>query len=204
MKRIIFTSIFLIAFYIVTQAQTTHTISISGLSFSPSSLNISVGDNVQFNGNSTHPIAEVSMETWNANGDTPLAGGFSFSTGVGNKTFNTIGTFYYICENHYSSGMKGEITVSAVTSIDIIQESKEFNIFPNPLNKDFLTISYYQNNSSIIAITIFDITGKRKIVRSEKLINNQIIIDCSELITGIYIVQINLDDQITSTKLVKK
>ncbi|NOQ27714.1 MAG: T9SS type A sorting domain-containing protein [Bacteroidales bacterium] len=203
MKRLLFTSIFLLALYIGTQAQTTHTISISGLSFSPSSLNISVGDKVQFNGSSSHPIAEVSEETWNANSNTPLAGGFSFPSGLGEKTFNMVGTYYYICENHYSSGMKGKITVSAVTALEDIPESIELKIFPNPLDKDYLTISLNRNPISTLEITIFDITGSSKIVKSNNLDKDQII-DCSDLLSGIYIVQINMDNNISSTKLVKR
>lgn len=204
MKRIFFTSIFLLALYIGTQAQTSHTIGISGLNFVPFNLAISVGDRVIFNGSSNHPIAEVSQETWNANSNSPLAGGFSFSSGVGNETFNTIGTYYYICENHYSTGMKGKITVSAVTALEDIPESKELNIFPNPLDKDYLTISLNRNPKSTLEITIFDITGTSKLVKSNILDKEQVIIDCSDLLSGIYIVQINLDNKISSTKLVKR
>lgn len=204
MKRIIFTPFFLIAFYLGTLAQTTHTINISGLTFSPSNLAISVGDKVVFNGSSNHPIAEVSMSTWDANGNTVLAGGFSFPSGVGEKTFNTEGTYYYICQNHISSGMKGKITVSAVTSINGQNFSEGINIFPNPLKSDFLTISFNKNPSAEIEIVIFDITGKSIIVKSEILDNNQVIIDCSHLLSGLYILQVDINNYVSTKKFVKK
>lgn len=203
MKRLIFTSAFLLAISIGILAQTSHTVGISGLNFVPFNLAISVGDRVVFNGSSNHPIAEVSEDTWNANSNTPLSGGFSFSSGSGNEVFNTIGTYYYICENHYSTGMKGKITVSALTSVNDIADH-EFNIFPNPLNDDILTISLNTNPKSLLEITIFDITGTSKVFKSTIPDKNQVILDCSDLLSGIYIVQINLDNKISSTKLVKR
>ncbi|MCB2204575.1 T9SS type A sorting domain-containing protein [bacterium] len=94
---------------------TTHTVVNSGFSFSPSSLTINVGDTVVFNLGSAHNVVEVSQATWNANGNTPLSGGFTLPFGGGTLIFSTAGTEYYVCSPHASSGMKGTINVVQTT-----------------------------------------------------------------------------------------
>merc|ERR1711975_133496 len=54
---------------------TEYTISNSGLTFTPETLVVSVGDEVTFSVGSIHPVVEVSAETWMMNGSTPLDGG---------------------------------------------------------------------------------------------------------------------------------
>lgn len=94
---------------------TTHTITNSGLSFTPSTLTINVGDTVTWNIGGSHNVVEVSQSTWNSNGNTPLTGGFSTPFGGGTVVFTSTGTHYYVCSPHASSGMKGTITVEQKT-----------------------------------------------------------------------------------------
>ena len=96
-------------------AATTHTVTNSGLTFSPSTLTINVGDTVVWNIGSSHNVVEVSQSTWNSNGNTPLTGGFSTPFGGGTVVFSSTGTHYYVCSPHASSGMKGTITVEQKT-----------------------------------------------------------------------------------------
>lgn len=88
------------------------TITSAGLTFTPASLTITQGDTVTWAVGATHPVLEVSMATYNANGSTGN-GGFSIPSGNGFQVFNTPGTYYYICTNHIGAGMKGTITVNA-------------------------------------------------------------------------------------------
>jgi plastocyanin len=87
-----------------------HTIVDSGLSFSPATLNISVGDTVVFSLDPMHNAIEVSQTTWNNNGNTSN-NGFQVSFGGGTVIFPTAGTYYYVCSPHAGSGMKGIINV---------------------------------------------------------------------------------------------
>jgi len=204
MKRLIFTSVILLFFSLLSFSQTTHTVNISGLNFAPSNLTISVGDIVNFNGSSNHPILEVSMETWNSNGSTALPGGFAYPSGVGEMMFNTEGTYYYICENHISSGMKGKITVSTPTSTNDIDVFTNIGIYPNPLEQDILNISYDEFNNSNLEVSVFDITSKSLINKAFNHSNNNMTINCSKLSSGVYIVQFRVDDKIKTSKLIKK
>lgn len=89
-------------------------VSASDFSFSPSSIAINVGDTVKWTASGSHTI------TSGTGASDPNAGAlFSqhVSTGqVFSFVFTLPGTFHYFCEFHESSGMKGTITVTALTS----------------------------------------------------------------------------------------
>jgi len=92
-------------------------ITTNGMSFSPDTLNVSVGDTVIFNLGSTHNAVEVDEATWLLSG-TNSNGGFNFSFGsIGNLIIDSARTYYYVCQPHASSGMKGVI-ISEVINID--------------------------------------------------------------------------------------
>jgi plastocyanin len=203
MKRILFLSSLIVSFYISSFSQTTHEINISDFTFIPNDITIASGDKVSFNGSSDHPILEVSMDTWNSNENTALSGGFSIPSGVGEKTFSEEGTHYYVCENHFSSGMKGKITISTATTIDEANIRK-FSIYPNPLDQDYVTIILPYKSSTAINCAIYDLTGKLITQVTKVAGNKKITIDCSDFTPGIYIVQINFSNTIYSSKLVKK
>ncbi|OUV76047.1 MAG: hypothetical protein CBC83_01740 [Flavobacteriales bacterium TMED123] len=79
-----------------------------GLSFSIDTLYVNVGDSVKFQLGALHNAVEVSQSTWLAN-DTTSNGGFAVASGGGSILINSIGTYYYVCQPHISSGMKAVI-----------------------------------------------------------------------------------------------
>lgn len=86
------------------------TVTTAGLAFSPADVTITAGETVTWTNLSSHNVAEVDGPT-----DTTYNGGF-YSGAVGSvttwqHTFNTPGTYYYICEPHVFSGMRGSVTV---------------------------------------------------------------------------------------------
>ncbi len=92
---------------------TTHSVANVGSTFSPDSITITQGDTVLFTLQGTHNATEVDQATWLINDNTPLGGGFSIPFGGGTVTGLSIGTHYYVCDNHFGSGMKGRIVVQA-------------------------------------------------------------------------------------------
>ena len=184
-------------------AQETHVINVSGSTFSPSVLNIQIGDSVQFNSNSSHPVLEVSESTYNSNENTPLSGGFYFSDGVGKISYNVASTHYYVCEIHYALGMKGKIIFSAPTSIKNQNLYNGINLYPNPLNQDKLTIYGFQENDMDIQVKIFDLTRRSRYNTLESTQNNSIIIESATIPSGIYFVQIGYKNTIQNYKLIK-
>jgi plastocyanin len=87
------------------------TITTVGNTFSPDSTVIRFGDTVQFTNMVGHNAVEVSAATWNANGTTPLAGGFSTVVSGNTITGLSVGLHYYICTPNAALGMKGRIWV---------------------------------------------------------------------------------------------
>jgi len=93
-----------------TQAMT-FTVTNQGFDFSPDSFDVRPGDTVTWTLENIHNVVEVTEATYNANGNTPKAGGFSLPFGGGSFTFNTAGTYFYVCSPHAFEGMRGKITV---------------------------------------------------------------------------------------------
>jgi plastocyanin len=142
---------------------TTHIVTNSGFSFSPSSLTITLGDTVNFVLASIHTAREVDVATWNANGTTSN-GGFDLPNGGGTVVLNQVGIHYYVCVPHASLGMKGTITVNSATDVKNINETIP-DIFilkqnyPNPFNPT-TTISFKLQYKSLVSLKIFDALGR--------------------------------------------
>jgi plastocyanin len=92
---------------------TTFNVNISGNTFTPNDISICPGDVINFQTGPSNNAVEVSQATYNANGNTPLAGGFSVPLGGGTVNFPTIGVYYYVSIPNASLGMKGIIRVVA-------------------------------------------------------------------------------------------
>ena len=96
----------------------THKVTTAGFVFSPSELTIAVGDSVEFSPKAFHSATQVSQATYEANGKTPLPGGFDVdntaspaSLKVEIVKFSQAGVIYFVCTPHAAGGMKGKITV---------------------------------------------------------------------------------------------
>lgn len=200
----VFITLLLVFVFIKVQSQTTHTITTSSFTFSPADITIAVNDKVVFNTSASHPIVEVNQTTWNDNGNTALENGFVFPSGSGEITFTQEGIHFYVCDVHYSGGMKGKITVSNTTSLSLLPALNKATIYPNPLNVDILRVSLSQSVSVPVHAIIYDIVGNSRIKKSFKLNTNQLDIDCSELTSGLYIVQLSSLNRMSSIKFIKE
>jgi len=152
---------------------TTVTISNSGLVFTPSTITINAGDTVIFSLSSTHNASEVSQATWDADGNTALAGGFETPfSGTPEMVLPAqlgVGTHYYVCAAHASLGMKGTIIVQDLPTA--IMESRlqtTISVYPNPAsnlvkikaNKGILGARYSvsdQSGNQVLTGTLTDV-----------------------------------------------
>jgi plastocyanin len=203
MKKILLICLF-VSVVTIMNAQTTFNINKGvGNSFDPLTLTVTQGDIIHFNLTSFHSPLQVSLDTWNANGVTPLPGGFSFPNGSGDFTTTTPGTIYYVCTQHVAlDGMKGTITVNAITAINDIYKDGGGKLFPNPA-RDFIT---YQAKtiSRIKEIRIVDLTGRAvKVMQKPELSESQIRIEISNLDRGMYFIIVKSDDGIESGRFLK-
>ena len=82
------------------------------MDFTPEDLTIAVGDCVNFVMSNTHNAVEVSQETYESRGITPLDDGFEVDYGETLEVyFGEAGSHYYVCQPHAGMEMIGTITV---------------------------------------------------------------------------------------------
>jgi plastocyanin len=204
MKKIaIFTLILLFAVSGI-KAQITHTISDNGFAFDPETLNVNVGDSVIFIGSSSHPVVEVSETTWNNNGSTALAGGFSFPSGSGGIKVDAAGTRYYVCTAHVASkGMKGKIIVSVPTALRDLSDAGS-SVYPLPLTGNELTVAFKNPVQQHLEILIYDIAGNLRLSTMGSTTDGIYKVDCSTLPRGIFLLKMQGDNENVSAKVVRE
>lgn len=182
---------------------TNWTVTNSGNNFSPATLTITFGESVVFNIASIHNVKEVSQSVWNANGNSPLSGGFQLGFGGGTLTSSqlTVGTHYYVCSPHASSGMKGTIIVQNIsTGIEENQLQSELIISPNPSHGKFnLIISEVKfiENSKLI---VYNLQGKE--IYQSLISNPKSEINISDQKKGIYFIKIHIGEAIILKKII--
>jgi len=186
----------------LTSFATTWTITNSGITFSPATLTINNGDIVTFNLAISHNAVEVSEATWNANGNTPLSGGFSTPFGGGQVLAEklTVGTHYYVCSPHASMGMKGKIVVQTATVVNENQEKVDISVFPNPSNGQF-QVSI--NDLSLLRnadLAIYNVVGE-KVYQAVITESNPTIV-LNHPVKGIYLLKIGNGEAILTKKIV--
>ncbi|HLP04410.1 MAG TPA: T9SS type A sorting domain-containing protein [Paludibacter sp.] len=180
-------------------------ISASGFTFSPSTITIQEGDNVDFILPTSHDAVEVSLSTWDANGNSPIVG-FSvpFGGGMVNASALTIGTHYYVCEPHASMGMKGQIIVVPATGLKDLPASG-FEFYPNPVVNDF-KVKIELAESMPFEISLFDLQGKQLTVfqsgiQASGLFERQFSLGANT-VAGVYLLKIRMGDKSIFRKLV--
>ena len=75
-------------------------------------------------------------------------------------------------------------------------------VFPNPVtDKIYLELSGEANSNDIF---VYDLYGKLNQVRVDRQSDQTYELDLGELITGIYIIKVNMGDSIETFRIVKK
>lgn len=178
----------------------------SGNTFSPSTLTINQGDDVNFVISSAHDAVEVSQTVWNANGNSPGTG-FSVSFGGGNvSTLElTVGTHYYVCTPHASLGMKGKIIVMPIAGIEENKTQDEFLIYPNPVI-DYLNVQFFSPELNMLEIKLFNLDGKMlKVLVAKTGVTGPFLKSfnlASETVPGVYFIQITVGEKKSFRKVV--
>jgi plastocyanin len=186
MKRFTFIAVLLI--YSLIEISAKNEITNIGLTFSPASLTIAAGENVTFVLEDMHNVIEVSQATWNANGNTALPGGFTLPFGGGELLPGQlpVGTHYYVCGPHSSSGMKGVIIVGTPTGVEENMGQTDISIFPNPAI-DFITVKV-SNNLIGNQYFLTDQNGSQML--TGKIDSETTSINISQFRNGIYLFQV--------------
>ncbi|MFN8134706.1 MAG: T9SS type A sorting domain-containing protein [Bacteroidales bacterium] len=165
----------------------------SGFTFSPATVTINQGDDVNFQLGGIHNAVEVSKATFDANGNTALPGGFSVELGGGTVTADklTVGTHYYVCAPHASLGMKGTITVLNTTGIAQFEAKDGISVYPNPSSGNFqLRINNSKLNKEF-DLEIFNVVGAKVYSKPEPAQQHIFNIEAADLPKGTYILKVN-------------
>ncbi len=181
---------------------TVWTVSNTGETFTPGTLTITLGDTVVFNIESIHDAAEVSLSTWNSNGSSLLPGGFktAFGGGIVLPTQLSLGTHYYICENHIPMGMKGIIIVQNPLNLKENLSNANILVCPNPSNGKFQFIINGSEQFDNFTIDIYNLLGQKVV---QPVITDFISeIDMSHQPKGIYFIKIDSGQSMLTKKII--
>lgn len=203
MKKIY--SVLFLAILSLAMKATSYTVTISGLSYSPATLTVTIGDVVTINASGNHPLAEVSQTTWIANGTSTLSTGFGNKTSAYTFTVLTATDIYYVCTAHASSGMKGKIviTTTGINEQDI--NSANVTVFPNPA-KDKFSIKYNAGDNNV-TVKLFSICGQEidSLVFKKETISGVCTINVdlqNKIPAGVYFLQLTSNSKKVTKKVI--
>jgi|GEM_PF-574982 len=170
----------------------TMTIVNEGFAFSPDSINIPLGYNILFDLGDIHNAVEVSQETWEANGNTPLDGGFAVPFGGGLVTADILpeGTHYYVCTPHAEGGMKGRIVVQGPSGIPANTSTAHISVYPNPSLGKFQVDLRDTQFTNEYTIEIYDARGQKIYSSVQNRQQTSFSFDLSSYPGGIYFVKL--------------
>ena len=186
-------------------AQTSYTVTSSGMSFTPATLSINVGDTVVWNNVSGTHNVNGSTSTFPNNPMSFGNGAASSSNWTYFFVFTTAGTYNYQCDVHASSGMTGVITVSAANAIKENDWAEALTVYPNPFT-DKLTITLGDNvleNINEVEFYVYDVIGNQ-VMKIQQINSNVITLKTDDFSNGIYIYSFTSKGEVLKTgKLVK-
>lgn len=141
---------------------TNYSINIVGTSYSPDLVTCKTGDIVTIQASTMHPLVQVDKATWEANGNTPMDGGWGVQTTSYEFHATVADTIYFVCQAHVGLGMKGRIIVQALTSgiTDPTISNGLLSIYPNPASS-FATFEVHAGPGNRISLDIYSMTGER-------------------------------------------
>lgn len=176
-----------------TSMATKHVVTLSGMSFSPDSLNAMVGDTVHFMWlDGFHTTTSTSVPPGAATWDKILQqSGDTFD-----YVITVASTYNYECSPHADMGMVGSFTATPLTSVNDIP-TKPFVLSPNPTQSNITFTGTAKN----LSIDVYDLNGRKLKSFSEKNMTEKSL-NLRELNDGIYLLSINADGKMYNEKVV--
>ncbi len=138
---------------------TDYTIGTTSLTYNPDLLQVELGDRVTIQATTFHPTTQVSEATWNANGVSPLPGGFDDETSSFTIDITSLSTIYYVCVTHINQGMKGRIVVSLPTGAEESLNKAGFELVGNPV-RDRLQYRMSNQDHDLAYMEIHNTSGQ--------------------------------------------
>lgn len=185
-------------------AQTSHDVTVSSFSFSPSNLTITVGDEVVWTNTGGSHNVDGKTSVFPSN---PASFGNTVGAGWTYRfTFNTAGTYDYQCDPHAGSGMVGKITVNpkTVTSSQTLADgSEKLLLYPNPANQ-YIQLLVPNNYGRISSFKVYSVAGS--VIDEKTFAENQesLRYDISQFKNGIYFMEISGENKRSVIKFIKQ
>jgi plastocyanin len=171
-KNYYLTLVFIIAIITAQTASATKiTITVANFSFTPSVVNATVGDTIEWVRTSgTHTT------TCNGSNGTSLPAGaatwnspMNAQTTVFQYVVTVAGTYNYVCIPH-ASNMNGVLNVTAASGINTLTAKANFLEINPPAFKDDAIIKFSLSASAKVQLSIYDFAGRKV----ETLVNSQL------------------------------
>ena len=122
------------------------------------------------------------------------------TTLVRKSSVNSPNTTYTASEwDTFPSDTCDNLGMHAQTLSTTTFEAEDFQVYPNPIQGDFVYINT-ENNAEISSVKIYDIAGR--LVVSQNNVSNQI--NVGGLQQGMYLLQLRIGNQVVSKKLIKQ
>ena len=174
-------------------AQTKVSVTVQSNTFTPSSININIGDTVEWTNIGGSHNVNGTQGTFPSNplsfGNAVAGPGWTYSF-----VFTSAGAYNYRCDPHFSFGMTGTITVQGSTGINEAINLSEVSFYPNPATKEL----FFTANKEVENIIVYSLTGEQ--VLASSLSGNKL--DVSTLTTGIYFVKVVTKNNEITKKLI--
>jgi plastocyanin len=178
-----------------------HTVSVSGMQFTPSTIQAASGDQIHIILPPTYSFTQVSKSVWINNQNIPLSGGIQFLPGSGGGifTFSGMDTLYFVSSPHAAIGVKGKIVVTSLSGLrdPLTSKISDINLFPNP-GKETATLSFYLPKPGIVEVNMFNAIGKKtKTLTLNKNLTegeHSLQLDLGGLPQGMYFVEITFSN----------
>jgi plastocyanin len=172
-----------LTFYLNAQA-TVYIIEAAGIEFTPSSLDVMVGDTVSFQWvegahTTTSALVPDGAMTWDAMLDNSH---LAFDYVVEFE-----GVYNFFCAPHFNMGMDGSFTATASTGIANVV-SQALRAYPSPFKNDLFIDG--MDESSASSCVVFDMLGNELTRCNAEKFRGKIKIDTGDLIPGVYLVTI--------------
>lgn len=156
MKQI-FTAIVYFFFSCLSMQATIHPINVEDFEFSPSSLNVTVGDTIRWmwdNSGSSHTTTSISVPSGALTWDHPI--------NVSNQEFDYIvtvpGSYTYKCTPHVGMGMVGGFTATGTTGVNEFSSGAGF-ILNNSIATAEINITINLNAPGFVKLQLYNIQG---------------------------------------------
>ena len=180
---------------------TKHIITFTFPTYTPSTLNVAVGDTIEWTGSfSGHPLASTSVP----------AGAATFSNSTGSKfdyVVTTAGSYQYWCVFHgASAGMKGSFT-AATSSVAPSANQPAFELLqnaPNPAGK-LTALSFQLRDAASVTLRVIDTKGAilATVLDSKQSAGKHTLpFDVSSLPSGAYFVQLTSNGAVATKQMI--